>query len=513
MQSGNPVSVSAVVLVALASCLGGAVLASCAGPHGDESNSDKGTPGGTSASISLALVNVPTDALCLEFTITPTASPSGAKTQLFSVAPGTSPTITMDGFPAGQATITARGFDIDCAQVQASTTLTWVSAAPVTLTLVSSQTVNASIVLRRPGNVQITATFDDGALTISPNPMTFPIVAIGTGATVNFTVTNSGTTTVTLPTATISGTDASQFSNAPIGTCGPSLAAGATCTGVLNFTPTSAGDKSATLTLGSATVSITGTAIVGAFTLSPSPLAFGSVPVGSSASLALTLTNPTTISLYINASTITGTNLLEFSTSTIGSTCVSPIQPGASCTRVVTFTPTSAGAKTASLSIGANSVSLTGTAIATPVYRINCGSSSAASPFAADQYASGGTQHTVTNTIAIIGITNPAPQAVYQSERYGNLTYTLPSLTASATYTVRLHFAELYQTAAGKRVFNVAINGATVLSNFDIYASAGGNYKALVREFTTTANASGQIVVTFTTVTDNASIGGIEILK
>ena len=52
-----------------------------------------------------------------------------------------------------------------------------------------------------------------------------------------------------------------------------------------------------------------------------------------------------------------------------------------------------------------------------------------------------------------------------------------------------------------------------MLSNFDIYATAGGNYKALVREFTTTANSSGQIAVNLTAVTDNASISGIEILR
>jgi hypothetical protein len=147
------------------------------------------------------------------------------------------------------------------------------------------------------------------------------------------------------------------------------------------------------------------------------------------------------------------------------------------------------------------------------VYQIDCGSSSGTSPFKADQYGSGGTQRTVTNTITISGITNPAPQAVYQSERYGNSTYTFPSLTAGAQYTVRLHFAELYQTATGKRVFNVAINGTTVLSNFDIYATAGGNYRAVLREFTATANSSGQIVINFTTVTDNATIEGIEIIK
>ena len=75
-----------------------------------------------------------------------------------------------------------------------------------------------------------------------------------------------------------------------------------------------------------------------------------------------------------------------------------------------------------------------------------------------------------------------------------------------------MHFAELFQTAAGKRVFNVLINGTTVLSNFDIFATAGAAFKAVVRDFTATANASGQIVINFNTVTDNATIEGIEII-
>ena len=111
------------------------------------------------------------------------------------------------------------------------------------------------------------------------------------------------------------------------------------------------------------------------------------------------------------------------------------------------------------------------------------------------------------------GVTNPAPQGVYQAERYGTTTYTLPNLTAGASYLVRLHFAELYWTATGKRKFNVAINGTTVLSSYDIYAATGARYKAIVREFTTTANSSGQIVINFTTVTDNATIEGIQIIR
>lgn len=147
------------------------------------------------------------------------------------------------------------------------------------------------------------------------------------------------------------------------------------------------------------------------------------------------------------------------------------------------------------------------------VYQVNCGSSSAPSPFKADQYYSGGTGRTVSNTITISGITNPAPQAVYQSERYGKSTYTFPGLSAGAQYTVRLHFAELYWTASRKRLFNVVINGTTVLSNFDVYATAGAAYKAVLRELTATASSSGQIVINFNTVTDNATVEGIEIIK
>jgi hypothetical protein len=58
-------------------------------------------------------------------------------------------------------------------------------------------------------------------------------------------------------------------------------------------------------------------------------------------------------------------------------------------------------------------------------------------------------------------------------------------------------FEESFWTAAGQRKFNVAINGATVLTAFDIFASAGGANRAIARSFNTTANASGQVVVQY----------------
>ena len=108
--------------------------------------------------------------------------------------------------------------------------------------------------------------------------------------------------------------------------------------------------------------------------------------------------------------------------------------------------------------------------------QINAGGG-AASPFIADTDFSGGLTANNSSAINTSGVSNPAPQAVYQSNRYGNFSYAVPGLTAGKMYTVRLHFAETYWTAAGQRVFNVSINGQQVLSNFDIIASAGAAKK------------------------------------
>jgi hypothetical protein len=52
-----------------------------------------------------------------------------------------------------------------------------------------------------------------------------------------------------------------------------------------------------------------------------------------------------------------------------------------------------------------------------------------------------------------------------------------------------------------------------VLSNLDLFATIGARFKAMVREFTATANGSGQIVLKLVTVTDNATIEGIQLVK
>ena len=148
----------------------------------------------------------------------------------------------------------------------------------------------------------------------------------------------------------------------------------------------------------------------------------------------------------------------------------------------------------------------------TDVLAINAGGA-ATGTFSADKDFTGGGTYSTNNIINVSGVANAAPTAVYQSEREGAFTYTLPGLTAGTAYTVRLHFAELYWSNAGQRVFNVSINGTKVLSNFDIVATAGSNNKAVVEQFTATANSAGQIVVTTSNgTTDQPAMSGIEVL-
>ena len=146
-------------------------------------------------------------------------------------------------------------------------------------------------------------------------------------------------------------------------------------------------------------------------------------------------------------------------------------------------------------------------------YQVNSGGG-AASPFVADEFFSGGSTGSTSAAIDTSGVTNPAPQAVYQTERWNNNTYTFPNLIAGTSYKVRLHFAEIAYDAAGIRVFNVFINGTEVLANFDIFAATGAENKATVREFTATANSNGQIVIQYADIPgkDNAKSSGIEIL-
>jgi len=171
---------------------------------------------------------------------------------------------------------------------------------------------------------------------------------------------------------------------------------------------------------------------------------------------------------------------------------------------VITFTSVKDNSLVSAIEVGSGSTTTTA------ALQINSGGP-AVSPFAADKDFTGGATINHANTINVSGVTNPAPAAVYQTARIGTFTYTLPGFAAGSSHTLRLHFAETYWTVAGSRIFNVSINGTQVLANFDVFAAAGAQNQAVVRQFTATANSSGQFVITFTTVKDNSLVSAIEV--
>jgi thermitase len=181
-----------------------------------------------------------------------------------------------------------------------------------------------------------------------------------------------------------------------------------------------------------------------------------------------------------------------------------------SSTQTVTITAASVAdsATTANATVTLNpSPSPSSPAFSSTPYYINSGGGSVRDAsgitWAADTDFSGGITYSVTSPIA--NSTNP----VYQDCRYGTFTYTFP--VANGNYTVILKFAELYFNAAGQRQFNVALNGTQVLTNFDIFAQAGGEFLAMDRSFPVTVT-NGQIQIQFTNGAANyPMVNGIEI--
>jgi hypothetical protein len=83
----------------------------------------------------------------------------------------------------------------------------------------------------------------------------------------------------------------------------------------------------------------------------------------------------------------------------------------------------------------------------------------------------------------------------------------LPNGTAQVT----LKFAETYWSSVGQRVFDVAINGKTILSKFDIVAAAGAPNTAVDETFTVPV-VDGTITVTSPNVeVDNALFNAVEV--
>lgn len=129
-----------------------------------------------------------------------------------------------------------------------------------------------------------------------------------------------------------------------------------------------------------------------------------------------------------------------------------------------------------------------------PLVQINPGSPTTAGSWLSDRFFSGGTPSGII-TIPDRNVRNAAPESVYRFGREGNSVYTLTGFIPYSIYTVRLHFNDYLSTRTGERIFDVRINGETVLKNLDVKAAAGAAHSAIVRDIQARSDGSGRIVV------------------
>jgi F5/8 type C domain/Abnormal spindle-like microcephaly-assoc'd, ASPM-SPD-2-Hydin len=207
---------------------------------------------------------------------------------------------------------------------------------------------------------------DNGSqISISPTAVGFGTVATGsTSAAQTVTVTNSGTAAA--PVGSIATTGDFGQTN----TCGSSIAAGASCTVSVKFTPSATGSRTGNLTITASgitnTVPLSGTGVAPGPILSPSPssLTFAGTIVGSSSpAQTVTVTNTGTTAATVSSVAASGDYRQTNNCSTLA--------VGASCAVTVTFTPTTSGTRTGNVTITGNAnnspatVALTGSGIGT----------------------------------------------------------------------------------------------------------------------------------------------------
>jgi Malectin domain len=157
-----------------------------------------------------------------------------------------------------------------------------------------------------------------------------------------------------------------------------------------------------------------------------------------------------------------------------------------------------------------SAIELLSSATQTSVSRLVSGSpavvDSTTGAWGPDQFYTGGKSYATTNLIA-----NTSDPAIFQSERYGSsFSYDIP--VPNGDYTLKLNFSENYFTSPGKRKFNVKAQNSQVLTNYDIFAEAGGAFKAISKSFSVTV-ATGLLSLNFTGVVENAKVSSIEVLS
>ncbi|MGI9647894.1 MAG: malectin domain-containing carbohydrate-binding protein, partial [Acidimicrobiia bacterium] len=139
-------------------------------------------------------------------------------------------------------------------------------------------------------------------------------------------------------------------------------------------------------------------------------------------------------------------------------------------------------------------------------YRVNAGGDPIDDWGADSPFSPGGSIGPLAGT-SVSGPT--APDEVFESYRFGQQAWDFP--VTPGAYRVNLYFAETFSgtQSTGARIFDVAIEGEPVLTNFDIFANAGAN-NGIVRTFDIVSDAN--LDIDLTALVNSPAIQGIEII-
>ena len=285
--------------------------------------------------------------------ITLTNSGNAAATISSITASGTGFSLTGVSTPATLAPSQTLSFTANFAP-------TAVGSATGTVTVTS----NAS---GSPLTISLSGTGVQAGLSVTPSSYNFGSVVDGQTKTQALTLTNTGTAALTISSVTANG---AGYSVSGL-TTPATVAAGQSTIVTAQFSPTTAGSLPGTVSISSnapgspATVSLTGTGVAAAVTMTPSPasVAFGNVTVGSSGSQSVSITNTGNSSVTISQVTV---NAKDVSVS--GITTPVTLTPSQATSMTVKFSPTSSenvsGNVTVSDTQGASAViPVTGTGV------------------------------------------------------------------------------------------------------------------------------------------------------
>ena len=204
----------------------------------------------------------------------------------------------------------------------------------------------------------------DNSLYFNQSQLTYSLQNVGTVSSAQgVTIYNEGTGTITFSGFSLTGTNSGDF-GISFNNCPTALTPGAGCTVDVTFNPSVVGAETANLQIVSNAISSpqtiglfgTGQAVTEQVYLSLTALSFASQTVNTTSSYqAFTVYNEGTGTMTFassNAFTITGTNSGDYAISL--NNCSTTLTPGAGCTVEVTFRPSAAGNRTATLQISSD---------------------------------------------------------------------------------------------------------------------------------------------------------------